>query len=61
MQVLRVKYDNIESYDFNLQDNKLVTGRSIIEQCNLVEGARDQTRIINIKLVVDQGKEIVKL
>lgn len=52
-QVLKIKYENIESYDFNLQDNKLVPGRSIIEQCNLVEGARDQTRVINIKLVVD--------
>jgi len=51
--VLKIKYDNIEQYDFNLQENKLEPGRSIIEQCNLVEGARDQTRVINIKLIVD--------
>lgn len=61
MHVLKIKYDNIESYDFSLQDNKLVPGRSIIEQCNLVEGARDQTRIINIKLLVDQESKRVTI
>lgn len=60
-QVLKIKYENIESYDFNLQDNKLVPGRSIIEQCNLVEGARDQTRVINIKLVVDTDTKRVTI
>lgn len=60
-EVLKIKYENIESYDFNLQDNRLVPGRSIIEQCNLVEGARDQTRVINIKLLVDTDTKRVTI
>lgn len=47
------KFDGIEKYDFYLQDNKLAPNRSIIEQCNLVEGARKLTRLINIKLLLD--------
>lgn len=47
------KFDGIEKYDFYLQDNKLSPNRSIIEQCNLVEGARQLTRLINIKLLLD--------
>lgn len=60
-QVLKIKYENVESYDFSLQENRLVPGRSIIEQCNLVEGARDQTRVINIKLVVDTDSKRVTI
>jgi len=60
-QVLKIRYENIESYDFNLQENKLVPGRSIIEQCNLVEGARDLTSVINIKLVVDTDTKRVTI
>ena len=60
-QVLKVKYGNVESYDFSLQENRLVPGRSIIEQCNLVEGARDQTRVINIKLIVDTDSKRVTI
>lgn len=52
-QLLKVKYEDIESYDFYLQDNKLTFNKSIIEQCNLVEGARQQTKLINIKLIVE--------
>jgi hypothetical protein len=44
-----------------LQENKLTPDRSIIEQCNLVEGARDQTRLINIKLIVDQDSQRVTI
>lgn len=40
-------------YDFYIQDNKLNHTKSIIEQCNLVEGAREKTRFINIKLIID--------
>lgn len=47
------KFEGIEKYDFYLQDNKLAPNRSIIEQCNLVEGARKLTRLINIKLLLD--------
>ena len=47
------KFDGIEKYDFYLQDNKLSPNKSIIEQCNLVEGARQLTRLINIKLLLD--------
>lgn len=47
------KFEGIEKYDFYLQDNKLAPNRSIIEQCNLVEGARQLTRLINIKLQLD--------
>jgi hypothetical protein len=53
IEFLKSKYDGIGQYDFYLQDNKLAAGRSIIEQCNLVEGARQQTRLINIKLIMD--------
>ena len=47
------RFDGIDKYDFYLQDNKLSPNRSIIEQCNLVEGARQLTRLINIKLLLD--------
>ncbi|RWS07956.1 DNA-binding protein Ets97D-like protein [Dinothrombium tinctorium] len=53
--LMKSKYDmsEIENFDFYLQDNKLTKNKSIIEQCNLVEGARQQTKKINIKLVID--------
>lgn len=48
------------SYDFYLQENKLNDNKSIIEQCNLVEGARQKTRFINIKLFIDHdSKQII--
>lgn len=53
IDLLKIKYEGIERFDFYLQDNKLVPNRSIIEQCNLVEGARQQTQLINIKLIMD--------
>lgn len=52
--LLKVKYDDeLDDFDFYLQDNKLENHRSIIEQCNLVEGAKQQTKLINIKLIID--------
>lgn len=51
------KFDGIEKYDFFLQDNKLAPNKSIIEQCNLVENARQLTRLINIKLRLDHQKK----
>ena len=49
----KIEVEDIDEYDFYLQDNRLENERSIIEQCNLVEGAKQQTRLINIKLVFD--------
>lgn len=51
--MLKAQYEGIQDYDFFLQDSKLTPARSIVEQCNLVEGARKQTRLINIKLLLD--------
>ena len=48
-----IEIDDLDEYDFYLQENQLHNGRSIIEQCNLVEGAKQQTRLINIKLIFD--------
>lgn len=50
---LKNKYQDIDNCDFYLQDNKLSFNKSIIEQCNLVEGATQQTKVINIKLRID--------
>ena len=52
-QMLMSRYQGIQDYQFYLQDNKLAPNRSIVEQCNLVEGARQQTRLINVKLMLD--------
>lgn len=43
----------IEEFDFYLQDSKLVPNRSIITQCNLIEGATKQTKLINVKLFIE--------
>lgn len=51
------RFDGIEKYDFFLQENKLAPNKSIIEQCNLVENARQLTRLINIKLRLDHQKK----
>lgn len=51
----------VERYEFYLQDNKLAPHRSIIEQCNLVEGARQQTRLINVKLTVEPDDKRVTI
>ncbi|CAG2116388.1 unnamed protein product, partial [Medioppia subpectinata] len=49
----KIEVEDIDDYDFYLQDLRLEGQRSIISQCNLVEGAKQQTRLINIKLVFD--------
>lgn len=43
----------IKEFEFYLQDNKLLPNKSIITQCNLVEGATKQTKLINVKLYID--------
>ena len=49
----KIEVDDIDDYDFYLQDIRLNSSKSIISQCNLVEGAKQQTKLINIKLVFD--------
>ncbi|CAG2176499.1 unnamed protein product [Oppiella nova] len=49
----KIEVEDIDDYDFYLQDLRLEGQKSIISQCNLVEGAKQQTRLINIKLVFD--------
>ena len=51
--MLKARHEGIQDYDFYLQDSKLTPSRSIVEQCNLVEGAKQQTKLINIKLLLD--------
>lgn len=43
----------IDTFEFYLQDSKLVPNKSIINQCNLVEGATKQTKLINVKLYIE--------
>lgn len=49
------------NYDFYLQEHKLNDDESIIEQCNLVEGARQKTRYINIKLQIDHDNHTITI
>lgn len=51
----------IKDFDFYLQDNKLVPNKSIITQCNLVEGATKQTNLINVKLLIDPEQRKVNI
>lgn len=51
----------IENFDFYLQDSKLHTHKSIITQCNLVEGATKQTRFINVKLIIEPEDKRVNI
>ena len=51
----------IKEFDFYLQDNKLVPDKSIITQCNLVEGATKQTKMINVKLLIDPEQRKVNI
>jgi hypothetical protein len=57
----KIEVEDIDDYDFYLQDNRLDSERSIIEQCNLVEGAKQQTKLINIKLVFDTDLKRVNI
>jgi len=50
---LKPKFDEIDKCDFYLQDSRLLFNKSIIEQCNLVEGAAQQTRLINVKMRIE--------
>lgn len=51
----------IKDFDFYLQDNKLVPNKSIITQCNLVEGATKQTKLINVKLFIEPDQRRVNI
>ena len=51
----------IKEFDFYLQDNILVPNKSIISQCNLVEGATKQTKLINVKLFIEPEQRRVNI
>lgn len=51
----------IKDFEFYLQDNKLVPNKSIITQCNLVEGATKQTKLINVKLFIEPEQRKVNI
>lgn len=51
----------IKDFDFYLQDNRLVPSKSIITQCNLVEGATKQTKLINVKLFIEPDHRRVNI
>lgn len=51
----------IKEFEFYLQDNKLLPNKSIITQCNLVEGATKQTKLINVKLYIDPEQRRVNI
>lgn len=51
----------IKDFEFYLQDNKLVSNKSIITQCNLVEGATKQTKLINVKLFIEPEQRRVNI
>lgn len=51
----------IKDFDFYLQDNRLVPNKSIITQCNLVEGATKQTKLINVKLFIEPEQRRVNI
>lgn len=51
----------IKDFDFYLQDKKLVPNKSIITQCNLVEGATKQTKLINVKLFIEPEQRKVNI
>lgn len=51
----------IKDFEFYLQDNKLVPNKSIINQCNLVEGATKQTKLINVKLFIEPEQRRVNI
>lgn len=54
-------FEGIEDFEFYLQDNKLVPFKSIISQCNLVEGATKQTKLINVKLFIEPERKRVNI
>ncbi|XP_074604475.1 uncharacterized protein LOC141857819 [Brevipalpus obovatus] len=50
---LKPKFEDIDKCDFYLQDTRLHSNKSIIEQCNLVENALNITTHINVKMKVE--------
>lgn len=53
--------ETFDKYDFYLQGTKLLDNVSIIEQCKLVDGARQQTALINIKLVINHDLKRIEI
>lgn len=44
--------DDLDEYSFYLQEIHLNSESSIISQCRVIEGARQQTELVNLKLVI---------
>ncbi|OTF70456.1 hypothetical protein BLA29_003992, partial [Euroglyphus maynei] len=52
---------NLDEFKFYLQGRELENQTSIISQCKLVEGARQQTQLINIKLVIQPDEKRIEI
>lgn len=52
---------NLDEFSFYLQGLKLQENFSIISQCKLVDGARQQTQLINIKLVIQPEEKRIEI
>lgn len=55
------RFDILDDYDFCLQGQKLYEGTSITEQCKLVDGAKQQTELINLKLVINHPERKIEI
>lgn len=53
--------NSLDDFEFYLQGNRLHENASIIEQCMLVDGARQQTQLINIKLVINHEAKRIEI
>lgn len=53
--------NSLDGFGFYLQGCQLHGNSSIIEQCKLVDGARQQTDLINIKLVINHETKRIEI
>ncbi|XP_053211545.1 uncharacterized protein LOC128395168 [Panonychus citri] len=59
--VLRNDFPDLCTYAFFLQDRQLCFGEPIIDQGNLIDGARSQTSLINLKLKIEPETKTVTI
>ncbi|XP_015791435.1 uncharacterized protein LOC107368163 [Tetranychus urticae] len=59
--VLKNDYPDLFTYAFYLQDRQLCFGEPIIDQGNLIDGARSQTSLINLKLKIESETKTVTI
>lgn len=59
--VLKNDYPDLFTYAFYLQDRQLCFGEPIIDQGNLIDGARSQTSLINLKLKIETETKTVTI